>query len=132
MVLEEAYRSVRINDQNGEISIPIARAVIRSLAVSAAKGNQRAQRLFTELLSSVERDNRRLHDELLLAAIEYKRDWEGELKRRKALGIEAPPPLPHPDDVVIDPRAGTVQIMGPMTKEEMVAWDELRALKQLK
>tara|TARA_Y100000815_G_scaffold232876_2_gene223833 strand:+ start:67504 stop:67614 length:111 start_codon:yes stop_codon:yes gene_type:complete len=33
----------------------MAQAVIRSLAV--AKGNQRAQRLFTELLTSTERDD---------------------------------------------------------------------------
>ena len=43
-----------------QVSIPIAHAVIRSLAVDAAKGNQRTQRLFTQLLTATERDNKRL------------------------------------------------------------------------
>ncbi len=97
----------------------MAQAVIRSLAVNAAKGNQRAQRLFTELLATTERDNKRLHDEWLETAIEYKVEWERELDRRRRLGItDAPDPLPHPDHVIIDMKTGTVRITGPMTKEE--------------
>jgi hypothetical protein len=41
-----------INDANRQVSIPMAQAIVRSLAVNAAKGNQRAQRLFTQLLST--------------------------------------------------------------------------------
>src|SRR3954451_2265125 len=58
IILEEAYRSISINDVNGQMDIPMAQAVVRSLAVNAAKGNQRAQLLFTDLLKSVERDNK--------------------------------------------------------------------------
>jgi len=108
----------------------MAQAIIRSLAVNAAKGNQRAQRLFTELLAATERDNKRLHDEYLETAIEYKVEWERELDRRKRLGInDAPPPLPHPDHIVIDMQTGSVRMTGPMTKEEKVRWDSLRARK---
>jgi len=130
IVLEEAYRTISINDASGPVSIPMAQAVVRSLAVNAAKGNQRAQRLFTELLASVERDNKRSHDEWLVTAIDYKVDWERELERRNSLGIEAPAPLPHPDDVVIDMKTGTVRVKGPMTKEDKVVWDQLRERKQ--
>ena len=129
IILEEAYRSISINDQHGQIDIPMAQAVVRSLAVNAAKGNQRAQRLFTELLSSVEQDNKKLHDEWLQTAINYKVEWEEELVRRKKLGIEAPAPIPHPDDIVIDMKTGFVSVNGPMTKEEKPKWDELRDLK---
>ena len=130
IILEEAYRSISINDANGQVSIPMAQAIIRSLAVNAAKGNQRAQRLFTELLAATERDNKRLHDEYLETAIEYKVEWERELDRRKRLGInDAPPPLPHPDHIVIDMQTGSVRMTGPMTKEEKVRWDSLRARK---
>ena len=129
IVLQEAYRTIRINDAKGEISVPIAQAVIRSLAVNAAKGNQRAQRLFTELLISVERDNRRRHEEWLATAIEYKVAWEKELQRRQLLGIDAPAPIPHPDHVVIDWVKGGVKITGPMTKQEKLEWDELAAMK---
>src|SRR3954451_9348029 len=58
IILEEAYRSISINDVHGQVDIPMAQAVVRSLAVNAAKGNQRAQLLFTDLLKSVERDNK--------------------------------------------------------------------------
>jgi len=129
IVLEEAYRSISINDSNGQIDIPMAQAVVRSLAVNAAKGNQRAQRLFTELLSSVERDNKKLHDEWLQTAINYKVEWDEELARRKRFGIEASPPLPHPDDIIIDMNTGSVRIKGPMTREDKARWDELRDLK---
>ena len=67
--------------------VPMAQAIVRSLAVNAVKGNQRAQRLFTELLTATERDNKRLHDEWLQTAIEYKVEWEKELERRKQLRL---------------------------------------------
>lgn len=129
IILEEAYRSIPINDPNGRINIPMAQAVVRSLAVNAAKGNQRAQRLFTELLTSVERDNKKLHDEWLQTAINYKVEWDEELARRTKFGISGPAPIPHPDDIEIDMNTGTVRIKGPMTKEDKARWDQLRSLK---
>jgi hypothetical protein len=131
IILEEAYRSISINDADGQIAIPMAQAIVRSLAINAAKGNQRAQRLFTELLGATERDNKRLHDEWLQTAIEYKVEWERELDRRKRLGInDAPPPLPHPDHVIIDLQTGSVRMTGPMTREEQPHWEMLRARKE--
>jgi hypothetical protein len=123
ILLDEAYRTIKVNEGTGQISVPMAQAVIRSLAVNAVKGNQRAQRLFTELLFTTERENKRLHEEWLNTAISYKVEWERELARRERLGIIAPDPLPHPDHVVIDMRSGQVAIKGPMSKEEKVQWD---------
>lgn len=123
IILQEAYRAVPINDPKGTTEIPMAQAVVRSLAVNAAKGSQRAQRLFTELLGETERENRRLREANLHAALTYKIAWERELERRKALGISGPEPLPHPDHVVIDLHAGTAEIRGPATKEEKAAWE---------
>ena len=125
ILLEEAYRTIKVNDGATQVSVPMAQAVIRSLAVNAAKGNQRAQRLFTELLATTERENRRQHEEWLETAINYKVDWERELERRKRLGIVAPDPLPHPDHVVIDFISNSVRITGPMSKEEKAEWDML-------
>ena len=51
IVLEEAYRMIGVRDGGREVKVPMAQAVIRALAVNAVKGHQRAQRLFTELLS---------------------------------------------------------------------------------
>ena len=47
IILDEAYRGVPVNDGKRQVTIPMAQAVVRSLAVNAAKGSQRAQRLFT-------------------------------------------------------------------------------------
>ena len=123
ILLEEAYRTIKVNEGLGQISVPMAQAVIRSLAVNAVKGNQRAQRLFTELLFTTERENKRLHDEWLDVATTYKVEWDRELERRQRLGIIAPDPVPHPDHVVINYRTGDVEIKGPMTKEEKVKYD---------
>ena len=130
IVLEEAYRTIPINDPSGPMTIPMSQAVMRSLAVNAAKGHQRAQRLFTELLSATERDNKHLHDRYLEAAIDYKNAWDAELERRRRFGISAPDPIPHPDHIVIDTQTGTVRMNGPMTKEEKPVWDELRNRKR--
>lgn len=126
IVLEEAYRPVQVRDGDGQISVPIAQAVVRTLGVKAAKGDHRSQRLFAELLASTEAANRRLHDEYLETAIAYKADWERELFRRERLGItDLPDPLPHPDDIEIDMNTGQVIMRGPMTKEEKAELDWL-------
>ena len=63
--------------------------------------------------------------------MDYKIAGEDELERRKRLGItDAPPLLPHPDDIKLDLRAGTARIVGPMTKEENVVYDLWVAQKQ--
>jgi hypothetical protein len=114
-----------VRDGTKNVTVPIARAVLRSLAVNAVKGQHRSQRLFSELLSSVETSNRTTYDEWLKTAIDYKIEWDRELARRKRLGIiDAPEPLPHPDHVVIDIRAGTARIVGPATREELADWEK--------
>lgn len=129
IILDEAYRTIDVRDGDRTVTVPMAQAVVRSLAVNAAKGRARAQELFTALLAEVERANKRLHDEWMQTAIEYKVDWQRELERRRRLGIEGPEPLPHPDDVEIDVREGRVRIKGPITPEEKVEWDCLRERK---
>jgi hypothetical protein len=117
--------------RDGERIVPLsmAQAIMRSLAVNAAKGQQRAQRLFTTLLAATEAESRRGREELLEAAIDYKVQWERELERRALLGISAPDPVPHPDHIHVDPRIGAVTFRGPMTKEEKAEQDRWRERK---
>ncbi|TXH47369.1 MAG: hypothetical protein E6Q92_00710 [Burkholderiaceae bacterium] len=130
IILDEAYRTITVRDGDRNVSVPIARAVLRSLAVNAVKGQHRSQRLFSELLAGVETSNKAAHDEWLQTAIDYKIDWEQELFRRQALGIvHLPDPLPHPDHVLIDLNRGTARIIGPSTKQEKARWDEMIARK---
>jgi Family of unknown function (DUF5681) len=126
IIIEEAYRTVKVTEGNRQIAFPMVKAIVRSMAMNAARGQHRAQQKFTELLSETERANKAQMDELLNEAIKYKIHWEQELERCKRLGITAPEPLPHPDDIVIDMRTGQVIFKGPMTKEDKAEWDWLR------
>ena len=130
VIIEEAYRIIKVRDGERTVGMPVIQAILRSVAISAAKGQQRSQRLFTELLRLVESENKALHDSWLKTAIEYKIDWDEELERRERLGITAPHPIPHPDDIIIDMNTGSVRMKGPFTKEEKPAWDKLRARKK--
>jgi hypothetical protein len=127
IIIDEAYRMIKVNEGKRQVSIPMAQAIIRSVAVNAARGHHRSQQLFAELLSETERSNAQTSNEWLKTAIDYKCYWEQELARRAALKITAPEPLPHPDDLVIDLNTGQVIIKGPMTKEEKLVWDWMRA-----
>ena len=130
-MLEEAYRTIGINDGEGQIKVPMAQAIVRSLAVNAVKGNQRAQRLFTELLCHNRAGEQGLNDEWLDVAITYKVEWDKELERRKRLGInDLPDPLPHPDHIVLDMMSGTAFVRGPSTREEKKLWDLIQGRRQ--
>ena len=125
IILEEAYRTITVRDGARNVSVPIARAVLRSLAVNAVKGQHRSQRLFAELLSAVETSNKALHDAWFNTALDYKIAWDEELQRRDRVGItHLPPPLPHPDHIQFDMSRGTVVIRGPKTREEKAVFDE--------
>ena len=115
---EEAYRTIKINDGEREVSVPMVQAILRSLAVSAVKGQLHAQALFVRLLGTVEQQNKAMSDEWLNGPINYKAEWEKELLRRQRLHLNLPEPVPHPDDVIIDRIAGTVRIAGPDEQEE--------------
>ncbi|GHC60581.1 DUF5681 domain-containing protein [Neogemmobacter tilapiae] len=124
LILTEAYRGITVRDGDRNVTVPIAQAVLRSLAVNAVKGQHRSQRLFAELLSAVETSNKALHDEWFNVALDYKINWENELTRRARMGIVGEPdPLPHPDHIRFDMQRGTVIISGPMTAEEKRTYD---------
>jgi len=130
IILDEAYRGITVRDGDRNVTIPMAQAVIRSLAVNAAKGQHRAQRLFAELLAATETSRKRLHDEYFETALEYKLAWEKELDRRRRSGLtHLPDPLPHPDQIVLDMQEGTVRMFGPMTREEKQLIDNWEARK---
>jgi hypothetical protein len=126
LVLNEAYRRIKVRDGERMVGMPVVQAILRSLALSAAKGHQRSQRLFTELVRVVEHEKKALKDQLLETAIEYKVGWEFEIERCERLGITPPTPISHPDDVVIDLHTATVEFRGPLTKEDKEISDWLR------
>lgn len=54
LIREEAYRLINIDENGEEVRMPIARAVIRSLIVAAARGDLRAQAAFLKMVSDSE------------------------------------------------------------------------------
>jgi len=125
IVLAEAYRIIRINEGARQISVPMAQAVVRAMAVNAVKGQHRAQRLFAELLGRTEAANKAMHFEMMEAAIDYKLRWEGAIETARQRGLPVPDPLPHPDHVIVDPHTGAVSFTGPMSREQREAGHEL-------
>jgi hypothetical protein len=125
IILAEAYRSIKVNEGKKQISIPMAEAIVRALAVNAARGQLRSQQAFTKMLAEAERALGQQMKQWLETALNYKLDWEDELDRRKKLGLTGPEPIPHPDDVHVNVRTGEVSIIGPMTRQEKAALDHL-------
>lgn len=125
IVIAEAYRPIRINEGARQITVSMAQAVIRAVAVNAVKGQHRSQRLFAELLGQTEAANKAIHDQMLQTAIDYKDRWEKAIANAKARGLPEPDPLPHPDHVEINPHTGEVRFNGPLTKEQREAGRKL-------
>ena len=130
IVLQEAYRTIKVRDGEKNVTVPMATAIVRSVAVNAAKGNNRAAALITQMIKVVEDENKAHYNDYLKTMIEYKCNWEQELERCKRLGIVVPDPVPHPDHILIDFNTSEVRIIGPFTKEDIPRWEMLRKRKQ--
>lgn len=130
IIMNEAYRTIKLLENGKTISLPMAETVFRSIAVNAAKGHIGSQRMFTQLLAGVERERRELHNKWLQTAIEYKVTWTERIEDAKRRGVPPPEPLPHPDHIEIDTNTAEVRIKGPMTPEEKKLWDQMEERKQ--
>ncbi len=134
MILEEAYRKVKVRDGAREVKVPTNRAVFRAMATSAIGGNRIAQHLWTQIVRQVEREQAEEYDRHIGAMIDYKKHWEEVLREMGPHGLP-PGQLPHPDDVYVNPRTGQGEIRGPATAEEQKRLDmaiEMRAACQEK
>ena len=130
LIIEEAYRPIKVTEGKRQITISMVQAILRSLAMKAARGDHRAQQKFTEMLSETERANKAQKDEYLKEVMKYIFRWEEEVERRKKLGITGPEPVPHPDDFLIDFVTSEVTLKGPMTGAQKAAQDEMIARKE--
>ena len=128
LIFEEAYRKIAVRDGERLVEIPVIQAVLRSVALNAAKGQQRAQRMFTDLLQCVEGEKRAFQTDVLMEAIKYKEEWEEEIKRCREHGLPDPEPVPHPDNVIIDRNTGVVEIIGPVLSHEKRLIDQIDEL----
>lgn len=125
IITEEAYRDIRVNEGGAAVTMPVAKAVMRAIAVRAAKGEAGAQKMFTELLQGVEQADQEEKKFNLKHALEYKLNADEEVRRREARGISVADIIPHPDDIYIDMTTGEVNVVGPMTYGEQKKMEEL-------
>lgn len=130
MILREAYRKVRVRDGNREVKMPTNQAVFRAMAASAIDGNRVAQHLWTQMVRRAEHEEAEAYGAYMGEAMEYKLEWTKVLRER---GPGALPDdlYPHPDDVLIDPRTGRVEISGAMCAEEQREVDVVLAVRAM-
>jgi Family of unknown function (DUF5681) len=129
LALQEAYRPIKIKDGEKLVELPTIQAALRNVTLSAAKGNQRAQRMLFEFVGEVEGERQRDRQKLFEAAVECKQRGEEEIAQARLRGLPAPGLVPHPDHLIVDPVAGSVKLRGPFTPEEKVLWGQLTAMK---
>jgi hypothetical protein len=121
IAIEEAYRLITVREGDRIEKVPVIQAILRKVAVNAANGNTRAQRIYLDLVIGAEADRSAAAAELLRAAVEGKEYWAGIFAEYDRRGIDRPEPIPHPDDVVINYKTGEVQIKGPVMTEQKEA-----------
>ena len=118
MILEESNRTVNVTERGEQISMPISRAVMRSLAVNAAKGDASAQKIFLNIIGAAE--SQRADETLSLyeTVLKYKKEWYEEADRRATKGIKALMYRPYPKHLEVD-LFGNVTFRGPLLPEEL-------------
>ncbi|QZD90988.1 hypothetical protein K3148_06280 [Qipengyuania aurantiaca] len=123
----EAFRPVTLREDGQLIELPAIQAVFRAMGVAAMKGNRFAQKTMAELVTGLEQRDAEARFELFGSALEYKQRWTEEIERCEKQNLPAPEPLPHPDDIIVNPHAGDVRILGPQTKEQKAHYDKAAA-----
>lgn len=123
LILEEAYRTVRVREGDRVTDMPVNQAILRAMQQNALKGNRLAQRDFTTLLRSIEGEQKQTQLEYFMSLVNYKDDADREIARCAKLGIDPPEMIPHPEDIVIDPKRGTAEVNGPFSPDEKKLWD---------
>lgn len=114
----EAYRPVMIREGEQVIELPAIQAVFRAMGVSALKGNRFVQKTLTDMVAKMEAEHYQSRFELFGTMVEYKHRWDQEIERCRRAGLPEPQMIPHPDDIILDPKTGDTKILGPQTKEQ--------------
>lgn len=123
MILEELDRQVAVREGETVERTSVMRAAVRAIALKAAKGDVKAYTALTANRDAIE-DRRRAHqEETLKATLEYVEDATLELMRRKRERVSGPEIIPHPDDIDVDPKTGSIVFHGPVTADQKMAQD---------
>ena len=91
LVLQEAYRPIQIRDGETLVEMPVIQAVCRSVTLSAAKGNQRAQRMLLDIVGEIEGERRRDRLKLFEEVVDYKVKPRGRWRWRAGTALPGRP-----------------------------------------
>ncbi len=122
-IFKECMEEITIQTGGNKKKVKKIEAVIKSAIKNAMTGDHRSQRLVMESFRSAEKDILDFSKEKLEIAIQYKSGAQREIDHTRKLGLPEPDILPHPEHILIDPRTGEVEIIGPMNKKEQREWD---------
>lgn len=117
IILEEAYRSVTLNEGGKSVTMPALRAVARAQTVKAIKGNAQAQKALLQTVQMIERRVSEVHAKQFGEALFQKAALELERQQWVASGRDEADMLLHPDDLEICPQTGDVRNFAPLTEE---------------
>lgn len=125
IILSEAYRNVTIQDKSGPLTLPVAQAAMRSLALKAAQGNVGAQKLLLRSLHDAEAEKVNEQIKHFITAVDYKERAYAIIAYNKKHGITFEEVLPHPDHVITDVHKCEVTFIGPIDQKDKELWDKL-------
>lgn len=127
LALEESFRLITVREGDKTVTLPVAKAMMRTLANKGLKGEMRSIQAFLDIIRDVEGERRDIWEEHLTRAYEYKNFWTKELARRRRDGqTDLPDPIPHPDDIIIDADNCDVHIRGSLSAHDAKKWDQMR------
>lgn len=129
--LEEANAPVRVKQDGKVRTMPAQQAVIINLRSKALAGGITANRIYLAAIAEAQRtdDTRRLTN--FTDMVEMKVFTEREIDYRRKAGKPIDDVLPHPDDIIVDPRAGWAKLIGPVTEQERDEYAPLIAARDV-
>ncbi|MGC2774605.1 MAG: DUF5681 domain-containing protein [Bradyrhizobium sp.] len=130
IALNEAERPIGVREGAQTREMPAIDAVFRKQIATALGGNAYAQKHAIERYDRAELERRQRIAEEIEFYTDYVETRRAEIAEARAKGHPVPDPLPHPDDVVIDPEKG-VRFIGPFTEEGRAFIEENARVRDL-
>ena len=121
--LEEANTPIPVSFNGRVEEVTAQRAVMLSLRKKALAGNPRALDLYLKNVTAAQAAVRANDMEAFEALVQYKHEFEREVRYRTLLGRPVDDILPHPADVIVNPRTGFHKIAGPLDEHERRKYD---------
>jgi hypothetical protein len=125
VILAEALRPIQVRENDEIVEMPMIQAVVRSMGVAAVKGSHKAQTTLTEMVQAVQTKRADELLEMFKSVVEYKQEWEEIFQEFDRRGEPRPEPVPHPDDLKLNFKTGTVKFNGPFTDDDKANWDQM-------